>query len=592
MTAAEARGSDGDLAVFAGHDGGLVPEGAGAHALGKVLSDNLSGIDGESVEVRGELLERARKYAAARKVARKNKGVFQRKLVALSSAQDCDQRASDAFCAFYHEVGESTDKSREVASGAEVGDDLNGGAPRMVTTRSLKKIGAWLHKGDVAALSGVMDRDLRKAISKQKGFEKLEAVAEKALAEDRCSKPTLTMMLGAKAEEAFPEETLRKRAVALYEKAASCSSDPRLVSVSARASYRLSLLSIWEGKCEQALPQLDWLIANESKHEFGSRALYWQARCMEAAKNTSGMEAARKSLRERHPFSLHNIVMQGNDPEMIKAISRKPDPKVAFRSAGRPEINSSVLVAEALLASGESGVAGEVLRRVSARAPELEPEFRLYLAVLLNRAGQYVEKFRVLAPLFKERPEYVSRSALELYYPQNVVANYIPTEQQGLEMDPMLMLSLIRQESAFNRGARSPAGALGLMQVMPSTARLFGRVRKSQLLDPSVNMKIGSKYFALLARRFDGDVELALAAYNAGPRKVDDWLRRYPVDNRILFIDLIPFKETREYVASIARNYYWYSILYPVPVAEGDRKDSSGGFRVFGQGAVLSAVQN
>ena len=70
------------------------------------------------------------------------------------------------------------------------------------------------------------------------------------------------------------------------------------------------------------------------------------------------------------------------------------------------------------------------------------------------------------------------------------------------------------------------------------------------------------RFFSRLNERYGGEAELALAAYNAGPENVDIWQARYPVANRLLFVDLIPFRETREYVASIARNYFWYKKLY------------------------------
>ena len=88
-------------------------------------------------------------------------------------------------------------------------------------------------------------------------------------------------------------------------------------------------------------------------------------------------------------------------------------------------------------------------------------------------------------------------------------------------------------------------------------------------------MRIGTQFFSKMLERFDGNVEFALAAYNAGPERVDEWRKRYPVSDRLLFLDLIPFKETREYVASIARNYYWYTRLYP----NGKRQPAS--FAVF-----------
>jgi soluble lytic murein transglycosylase len=127
---------------------------------------------------------------------------------------------------------------------------------------------------------------------------------------------------------------------------------------------------------------------------------------------------------------------------------------------------------------------------------------------------------------------------------------------------------------------------MGLMQLMPATARMFGGIRrKADLYKPEANVRVGTRYFSYLIERYSGDVELALAAYNAGPSRVDEWLKRYPVGSRMLFLDMIPFRETREYVASIARNYYWYKLLYAgsAQSAEASAKDLSKVFRLFSQ---------
>jgi soluble lytic murein transglycosylase len=146
------------------------------------------------------------------------------------------------------------------------------------------------------------------------------------------------------------------------------------------------------------------------------------------------------------------------------------------------------------------------------------------------------------------------------------------------EEDPvrrLILMSLIRQESAFDPRARSRAGALGLMQVMPMTARRVAGVSTRKLREVDTNLQVGSKYFAMLLNQFDNDVELALAGYNAGPHRVKDWLRRYPVSDRILFNDLIPFKETREYVAAIVRNYFFYRRLESTPAPPAPEPDTS-----------------
>jgi soluble lytic murein transglycosylase len=130
-------------------------------------------------------------------------------------------------------------------------------------------------------------------------------------------------------------------------------------------------------------------------------------------------------------------------------------------------------------------------------------------------------------------------------------------------VEPAVTLGLIRQESSFDVGAESPVGALGLMQLMPDTARVVAQqqgvaVSEAQLTDdPDVNMTLGSAYFAGLLARFDNCLPLAIAGYNAGPNRVDQWLGqngdfRTPGGPDVIdWIELIPFDETRNYVQRV-----------------------------------------
>lgn len=128
--------------------------------------------------------------------------------------------------------------------------------------------------------------------------------------------------------------------------------------------------------------------------------------------------------------------------------------------------------------------------------------------------------------------------------------------------EPALLLAVARQESQFDPRAVSPAGARGLMQLMPATARAVARelaigFRTDALLDdPAYNLRLGSHYLARQLERF-GEPALALAAYNAGPGRVEDWLARYG-DPRgrgrhalVDWIERIPFRETRNYVQRV-----------------------------------------
>lgn len=135
---------------------------------------------------------------------------------------------------------------------------------------------------------------------------------------------------------------------------------------------------------------------------------------------------------------------------------------------------------------------------------------------------------------------------------------------------PLLAASLIRQESLWDTTAISRAGARGLMQLMYRTARHVARREnlrlngRSALHDPSLNVLLGSAYLGGLLERYGGRKDLALAAYNAGPSRVDSWLRRSrcPVTPG-LFIESIPFRETRSYVKRVLLNLEEYRRLYP-----------------------------
>ncbi|WP_341328242.1 transglycosylase SLT domain-containing protein [Methylotuvimicrobium sp. KM2] len=134
--------------------------------------------------------------------------------------------------------------------------------------------------------------------------------------------------------------------------------------------------------------------------------------------------------------------------------------------------------------------------------------------------------------------------------------------QQAL--DPAIVLGLIRRESVFDPRARSPAGARGLMQIMPQTGRQIARKlnetwqSENSLYQPNVNVKYGTHYYKQMLDRFGGHFALAAAAYNAGPGRVDRWLPRHQPLPADIWMETIPFKETREYVAAVLG----YAMIY------------------------------
>lgn len=143
-----------------------------------------------------------------------------------------------------------------------------------------------------------------------------------------------------------------------------------------------------------------------------------------------------------------------------------------------------------------------------------------------------------------------------------------------------LILSIIRQESSFSPHAVSAAGARGLMQIMPTTAKQMARKKRMDFSvkklnsNPDFNVELGSAYFADLLTRFDGSYILAIAAYNAGPSNVKKWMKTignplYTIDP-IDWIERIPFNETRNYVQRVLENLYMYRRYLNYPQNELD----------------------
>ena len=133
-------------------------------------------------------------------------------------------------------------------------------------------------------------------------------------------------------------------------------------------------------------------------------------------------------------------------------------------------------------------------------------------------------------------------------------------------------LAIMRQESAFDISAVSRAGARGLMQVMPRTARLTAKkinykyIRKNLTRKASYNVIIGSSYFKEMLEKFNGSYVLALTAYNAGPNRAVRWLKNYGDPRKseidvVTWIELIPISETRNYVQRVIEGIYMYEIL-------------------------------
>lgn len=148
-------------------------------------------------------------------------------------------------------------------------------------------------------------------------------------------------------------------------------------------------------------------------------------------------------------------------------------------------------------------------------------------------------------------------------------SEYVYTYSEENNIDPFLVFAVIKTESNFNSDVVSNSKAMGLMQLLEKTAEevVINDIEeesfsKEVLFEPEENIKIGTRYFASLLKRYDDNYLIALAAYNAGIGNVDEWIQKGIIKKDGSDIENIPYKETNNYVRKIVRDYEIYKNLY------------------------------
>lgn len=200
----------------------------------------------------------------------------------------------------------------------------------------------------------------------------------------------------------------------------------------------------------------------------------------------------------------------------------------------------------------------------------------MILQLRLGHAYHQNEEFNRSIPLFRsayyglchEQTAIQPQGLLQKIYPLKYV-DRLQAEAKKYQLPPSLIAAVILQESSFNEHAKSHAGAIGLMQIMPKVGKWLAQRLKFRpfsyrsLHRPDVNIKFGAYQLHWLLSLFDGDIPAVLASYNAGRTRVLRWQEKYAASEGDEFIELIPYSETRHFVKQVIRNYGNYSSLYP-----------------------------
>jgi soluble lytic murein transglycosylase len=353
-----------------------------------------------------------------------------------------------------------------------------------------------------------------------------------------------------------------------------------------RASYahwKAAWLSFRQGRTEEAKKDFENQIALYPDSNEVPAALYWRARLAEeeGAPRMAREFYQKLSSRFRNYYyaelgrqRLKTLRADSEDATHYALLDRVPPlPTAGKITATEPPEDNLRLQRARLLSNG--ALADLAVRELQAAASEeggswAPPE----MAHVYQEGGQYNRGIEILK---KATPNYFAVDLPELPRPywDGLFPKPYWTDLRKYSMmnglDPYLVASLIRQESEFNPVAVSRANAVGLMQLLPVTGKRVAKQIKlkgynsSQLYTPAVNLQLGTRYFKSMVDKYGGQLEYALAAYNAGADRVEDWLGQGHYRDAQEFVESIPFTETREYVQAILRNATVYQRLYGAP---------------------------
>lgn len=306
-------------------------------------------------------------------------------------------------------------------------------------------------------------------------------------------------------------------------------------------------------------------------------ALYWLARLAETERDMPTARAYYQRVIQGFPGYYYAVLSNQRLKELsgnvVAATFRANDMPLHRFASFTPPSDPRVQKSQILQDCGLTKFAVRELQSLAAAAG-LSDWITNQIAVFYKEAGRYDLAMETIK---RSVPDYLGSEFTNLPQPYSEALfpraywDDLKFWSQTYHLDPFLVAAVIRQESEFNPGAVSRAKALGLMQVLPTTGRQLARRigvplgSDRQLLSRQLNLQLGTVLLRNLLEDYDGHVEYALAAYNAGKGHVQEWLDAGNFEDAPEFVESIPFTETREYVQAIVRNVSIYRRLYGAP---------------------------
>jgi soluble lytic murein transglycosylase len=330
------------------------------------------------------------------------------------------------------------------------------------------------------------------------------------------------------------------------------------------ARFRAAMIALLSGSSQQAAEEFDALAQRYSSSDESLGATYWAGRSWAQAGDSAKARERWQRVTSRDPLSYYAALSANRLGTRPWTPPAAPD---SFPSD--PDVAGVVSRAALLSRLGMAQESRWELERLT-KAPETSPERLLVLANAFRSQGMAGQAIQLARRALAEGAPADART-FRLIYPV-IHADALLAEAAEQGVDPSFVAAVIRQESSFNPGATSPAGARGLAQVMPEVGERLARALNYPVWDPvllyqpDVSIQLGAFHLRELLSQYDQRARI-LAAYNAGAPRVERWAKRIGVDDPEVFAEQISFVETRDYVRVIQRNEDIYRALYGTEVS-------------------------
>ncbi len=249
-----------------------------------------------------------------------------------------------------------------------------------------------------------------------------------------------------------------------------------------------------------------------------------------------------------------------NNEYLLKIQKISPNGFFAIYTNFYPEVLDTTFYDESKFENYQKPIILEILGFRSEFWRYITKENKIYLAYMLNKIGSYDLAIELAESSITDK---VPKDILFMAYPTPYYEEFLnASNKSGIEVE--LLYAIIREESRFHKNAVSPAGAMGIAQVMPEDFRRWARKLNLPYkpFDVRINLLIGAMHFKEFLKQFNNDINLTICAYNAGPNAVNRWLSLLDYSDSDLFFEIIPYRETRNYYRRVMRSYLMYKYMF------------------------------